>query len=75
MSFLYEMASNSSQSSMITPCELKLSFESVSEFLLWFIVSTSTLLTTVGLMVYKIDHCVKITNHNITMEFRKSHKI
>ena len=47
-----EKASNSSHSSKITPCVL-LSFESVSEFLLCLIVTTSTLLTTVGLMEYK----------------------
>ena len=46
------MASNSSHSSMITPLWLGLPFEVVSEFLLCLIGTTSTLLVTVGLMVY-----------------------
>jgi len=52
MSFEYEMASNSSHSLMMTPYKLLL--ESVLGFLLYLIVSTLTLLTTVGLMVHKL---------------------
>ena len=45
MNFEDEMASNSSYS-LITPGGLKLSFESISEFLLCLIISTATILTT-----------------------------
>jgi len=78
ISFEDEMTSNSSHSLMITPCGKKLSFKYVSEFLLYLVVSTSTLLITVGLLVIQIDHSAKITNHNrynIDKEFRKPHKI
>jgi len=48
-----DMVSNFSHSLTITLGEV-LSFDSVSEFLLYLIVSTSTLLTTVGPMLYKL---------------------
>ena len=54
MSFEDEMTFNSSHLWMITPGGLKLLFEYLSEFLLCIIVLTSTVLTTVGLMVYKL---------------------
>ena len=69
------MASNSSHSSKITLREV-LSFDSVSEFLLYLIVSTSTLLTAVGPMLYKLI-IEKYERHaiGIDKEFRKPHKI
>jgi len=54
MSFEDEMVTNSSYLSIITSYGLILSFESTSEFFFCFIVSMSTLLTTVGLIVYKL---------------------
>jgi len=52
----------------------KLSFKYVSEFFLYFINLISILLTTIGLMVYKLIIVSKITNHNrhiINMEIQQ----
>ncbi|ORX49963.1 hypothetical protein BCR36DRAFT_62289 [Piromyces finnis] len=63
---------------MIISYILLLSFNSVSEFFLFLILSTSTLSTkAIDLILYlrdlyKINHCIKVTNynqHNITFFF------
>jgi len=70
------MASNYSNSSMITPYGLISSFESVSQLLLCITFSALTFLLIVGLMLYKLIIIYK--NHNkygISKEFGKPHKI